>query len=108
MNFTSYFRSAFRVPEFRLSQLAIFIVLLGVLEGGVCGCECVGGSCVWVWVRWREVCVGVGVLEGRVCGYVWWRVVCVGVGVLEGGVCGCGCVGGWCVWVCMVEGGVCG
>ena len=50
-----------------------------MVEGGVCGCGCVGGSCVWV------------------C--VWWRVVCVVVGVLEGRVCGCVYGGGWCVWV---------
>ena len=41
---------------------------VGVLEGGVCGCGCVGGSCVWVCVWWRVVCVGVCMVEGGVCG----------------------------------------
>ena len=62
------FHVPFHVPAFRLSQLAILIVLLDVLEGGVCGCGCVGGSCVWLWVCWRVVCVGVCTVEGGVCG----------------------------------------
>ena len=39
-----------------------------VLEGRVCGCVYSGGRCVWLWVCWREVCVGVCMVEGGVCG----------------------------------------
>ena len=43
--------------------LHILIALLGVLEGGMCGCGCVygGGWCVCV-------CVGVCMVEGGVGG----------------------------------------
>ena len=63
---------------------------------------------------WGGLCVGVGIVEGGVCGcgYGGGRCVCGGV------VCGCGYSGRRCVWVwvwwrevCVgvdiVEGGVC-
>ena len=37
---------------------------------------------------------------------IWWREVCVGVVIVEGGVCRCGYDGGRCVWV-WVSGGRC-
>ena len=45
--------------------------------------------------------MGVGMVEGRVCGcgYSGGRCVCVGVGIVKGGVCRCGYDGGRCVVV---------